>query len=173
MNSSTHAVRFIERTDGFANHGSRAGEAPSTRRLDRAMMLKLVGELVASDAFRPSDFLLAGSARLLLEGIVDHIHDIDIVARGASFAYAFTRAEAEGGLVAGAVTGDKLAQLCDGTICVSERWVGGEDTDALIDDADVIGGMRFLSIGDVAGYKRRLNRPKDRQVLEDLKRLGY
>ncbi|WP_026932429.1 hypothetical protein [Glycomyces tenuis] len=126
--------------------------------------------------FHTRDFLIAGSARVLVEGWIDEINDIDIVARGQTLEAAFELAFREGhnGLAVGKITGDKTAQLYGGRVEVSQRWVGiDKEPDRLIDDADVIGGLRFLSLADVAAYKRRLNRPKDRHILEELRRRGY
>ena len=138
---------------------------------DRAELIGLVWKLVHDEVFDPADFVLAGSARLLREGIVEHVSDIDVVARGATLdrAFALSHDAGHGGLMVGENTGDKIAQLYHGKINVSARWLDREESiDALIEHAEVVDGLRYFRIADVIAYKRLLNRPKDRSDLAAL-----
>lgn len=139
-------------------------------------LIDLVHALVAKEEFAPRDFVLAGSARLLREGIIEAISDIDIIARGATLDRAFelTHREGHGGITIGENTGDKIAQLHGGRINVSARWLtGAGSTDALIDRGEMLNGLRYFSLEDVIAYKLKLDRQKDRTDLGQLRqRLG-
>ena len=136
--------------------------------------LSLVRRLIRKEDFSPDDFVIAGSARLLVEGMVKHITDLDLVARGETLdrAFALARTKWHGRQGKGKVTGDRLARLYLGKINVSEKWLGGAPTDELIDNAEVIDGLRFLSVRDVLAYKLDLSRRKDRRVLNALELNG-
>lgn len=133
----------------------------------------LLRRLIDEEGFVETDFVLAGSARLLFAGILDHISDIDIVARGMTLVRAFelTRRPGHGGVVRGENTGDEIAQLFGGRINVSEKWVHSRDrTDELIDCAETVGGFRCFRWRDIRSYKKGLDREKDREDLAVLRR---
>lgn len=133
----------------------------------------LVRRLIEDEGFIEADFVLAGSARLLCEGILDRVSDIDIVARGTTLERAFelTEVGGHGGRVFGENTGDEIAQLFGGRINVSGKWVHSRDrTDELIDCADTVGGFRCFRWRDIRSYKRDLDREKDREDLAALRR---
>jgi hypothetical protein len=51
----------------------------------------------------------------------------------------------------------------------SQRWISPAwDADKLIDNAEIIGGIRFARLPDVLAYKRALGRPKD---MRDIQRI--
>ncbi|MFB9661687.1 Pycsar system effector family protein [Glycomyces mayteni] len=140
---------------------------------DGAYLIGLVRSLVEYSGFDPNDFVLAGSARLLHDRVIDGISDIDIVARGASLDLAFdlTFQDHHGGIELGEQTGDKIARLFGGKVNVSARWLRGlGSADELIQRADVFDGLRYLSLPDVVGYKRKLGREKDREDLAAIER---
>nr|BFF26974.1 hypothetical protein GCM10025732_49390 [Glycomyces mayteni] len=115
---------------------------------DGAYLIGLVRSLVEYSGFDPNDFVLAGSARLLHDRVIDGISDIDIVARGASLDLAFdlTFQDHHGGIELGEQTGDKIARLFGGKVNVSARWLRGlGSADELIQRADVFDGLRYLS----------------------------
>ncbi|HEU5130040.1 MAG TPA: hypothetical protein VFU12_18820 [Glycomyces sp.] len=132
----------------------------------------LVWELVCAHGFDTGDFVIAGSGRLWIDGIVHRLSDIDIVARGETWTRAQKLAQSPGhdGLYEGENTGDWVAQLYGKRIDVSEFWVRRrDDSDRLIDDAEVVAGLRHLPLSEIVAYKRELDRPKDR---DDLARIA-
>jgi hypothetical protein len=134
-------------------------------------LVALIWKLIRKNLFDPADFVLAGSARLLRDAVIEHASDLDVVARGATFANALTLAHLpeHDGLTIGENTGDKIAQLFGGRINVSARWLDREASiDDLIEGAEVLDGLRYFRIDDVIAYKTMLDRPKDRADLAAL-----
>jgi hypothetical protein len=152
-----------ERTDvAFGRSAEHRGEE----------LYALVWELVFEHGFDTGDFVIAGSGRLWMDGIVHRLSDIDIVARNGTWIRAQKLAHSPGhdGMYEGENTGAWVAQLYDRRIDVSESWVRRcDDPDRLIDGAEVIAGLRHLRLSEVVAYKRELDRPKDRS---DLARIG-
>jgi hypothetical protein len=104
------------------------------------------------------DFAIFGSGPLLAWGLRCDIGDLDIVARGS----AWERARTIGVPRSGGISGDPTMHLWGGRIEVYARWFAPlQDTDELIDGADLIGGLRFVRLEYVLAYKRELGRPKD------------
>lgn len=132
-------------------------------------LMALLRQHVPQD-FDPDDFLIAGSARLWAGGMVEELSDLDILVRPGSRSWhralelAFEHALSFGTapLRTSDYTGDKIAQLYGGDIEVCETWVvPGSDTHALLAQAEVIDGLKYLPIGEVVAYKLVLNREKD------------
>jgi hypothetical protein len=132
-------------------------------------LIELIRQHIPHD-FDPKDFLLAGSARLWAGGLQQQLSDVDILARPGSDTWrravelAFVHAPLFGHepLRASDYTGDKIARLYGGVVEVCDTWVlPGRRTGELIDAADAIDGLRYLTIEDVIAYKRYLDRPKD------------
>lgn len=114
--------------------------------------------LLESLALPASDYVVTGSGPLLAYGLKNDIHDIDVVARGRAWEMA-TRLRrprrAQSGLGLRVV-------LSGGDIEVFDHWVGGlDDVDAMIDSADFVDGLPFLSLTDTLRWKRGLGRAKD------------
>lgn len=129
--------------------------------------------------FDPDDFLIAGSARLWAYGLTLELSDLDILARPGSetwrraveiaheHAFMFDCAP----LRVSDYSGDKIAQLYGGDIEVCETWVvPGSDTGALLANADVIDGLKYLPLEEVIAYKQQLDRDKDRADLAAIDR---
>lgn len=115
----------------------------------------LIGRLLAL-GLPPGDFAVFGSGPMMARGLTTS-HDLDVIARGA----AWERAAALGLGQKGIYGGDKI-ELAEGLIEVFDAWGPGEwDTDELIDTADVIGGVRYVTLENVLRWKRLMNRPKD------------
>lgn len=115
----------------------------------------LIRELLAMH-LDSDDFVIFGSAPLLAHGLRARVRDLDVVARGKVMRWA-REAGAPG---VGTYSGDPVWQL--GRIQFSEGWITSRwDTDELIDNAEVIEGLRFARLGDVLRYKKELHRPKD------------
>lgn len=136
-------------------------------------LIELLRQHVPSD-FDPDEFVIAGSARLWVEGITPRLSDLDLLVRPRSetwrramelaFEHALIFDAAP--LRSSAYTGDKIARLYGGIVEVCQTWLlPGSDTEALLAEADLIDGLRFLPLADVVAYKRMLNREKDREDL--------
>jgi len=133
---------------------------------------ELVGLLrrhVPSD-FNPEDFLIAGSARLDAGGITTPLFtDLDLLARPGSKTWqralelAFEHAseyECEPLRISNH-TGAKIALLYGGAIEVCETWLLPGETEELLEEAEVIDGLKYLPIREVVAYKLIMNRRKD------------
>lgn len=106
----------------------------------------------------PGDFALAGSAPLYAHGLRPRLRDLDVVARGVAWDIAQTfdkPVQAPSGI-------GRVVRIGDGEIEIFDRWVAPEwPIDSLIDDAEVIDGIRFVSLRDSLAWKRYLHRKKD------------
>ncbi len=101
------------------------------------------------------DYAIFGSGPLAMRGLIQEIHDLDLVARGAAWERARKLAP-----VCTAPEGDPVVWLEGGAIEVFGGWLGW-DIDALIDDAEIIDGLPFASLEDVLAFKHSCGRPKD------------
>ncbi|WNV86454.1 hypothetical protein [Umezawaea sp. Da 62-37] len=111
------------------------------------------------------DFVLFGSAPLLAHGLRQDIRDLDVVARGR----AWRHVSSIGIPGVGVVSGDRVVQFWGGRIQFSSGWIAPTcDADELIDNADVVEGLRFASLSNVLAYKRALGRRKD---LADIRKI--
>jgi len=101
------------------------------------------------------DYAVFGSGPLAVRGLIREIRDLDLVARGT----AWERAKRLGPVRA-APKGDPVVWLEGGAIEVFGGWLGW-DVEALIDGAEIIGGLPFARLEDVLTFKRSYGRPKD------------
>lgn len=112
------------------------------------------------------DYAVFGSGPMFAYGIKDLGHDVDLIARGKAWKKALTLGE-----VSKAKSGDNVVTLFDGEIEIFDGWAPGTwDTDALIDTAKVINGIRFVSLENVIKWKKEMGREKDLQhiqIIED------
>jgi len=114
--------------------------------------------LLATLALPPSDYVVTGSGPLLAHGLKDSIHDLDLLARGE----AWELAAGKGRMIPSRSGLGCRIVLHHGDIEVFDHWVGGlTDVDALIDSAELIEGVPFLSLADTLTWKRGLGRAKD------------
>ncbi|MFG3343022.1 hypothetical protein [Glycomyces sp. NPDC048151] len=143
-------------------------------------LIELLRQHVPSD-FAPEDFVIAGSGRLWAGGITPRLSDLDILARPGSETWrraveiAFEHAMIfdAAPLRASIYTGDKIARLYGGVVEVCQTWLlPGSDTASLIEQADVIDGLKYLPMPEVVAYKRWLNRSKDRADLDAIREHG-
>jgi hypothetical protein len=122
--------------------------------LSEHRLFRLLGEL----ALPAEDFVVTGSGPLLAHGLKPSIHDLDLVARGKAWELAAGRAPVErsrSGL------GLRIV-LYRGAVEVFDHWVGDlGDVDEIIDGAESIEGVRFMSLQDTLRWKRGLGRAKD------------
>jgi hypothetical protein len=123
---------------------------------------------LASLELQANDYVVFGSAPLLAHGLRDKISDLDVVARGR----AWQRACELGERLTRAGRGTEMVQLLGGLIEISPDWITPEwSADELIDDADVIDGIRVARLDKVLAYKRQLGRPKDIADIEAIEGL--
>jgi hypothetical protein len=116
--------------------------------------LSFFGKLRALD-LPTADYAIFGSGPLAVRGLIEEVHDLDVVARGAAWE------QAKGlGKVRIAPEGDPVVWLEGGVIEVFGGWLGW-DIDMLIDNAQIIDGLPFASLEDVLAFKLSLGRPKD------------
>jgi hypothetical protein len=109
------------------------------------------------------DYALFGSTPMLAHGLIQKVHDIDIVARGG----AWRRAAALGEIRFGSHH-DRLVTL-PGEIEVFDGWLGA-DPGPLIEGAERLHGLPFVQLEAVLSFKLALQRPKDARHIALLRR---
>ena len=115
-------------------------------------------------ALPAQDYVVFGSGPLLAHGLVTHVGDIDILARGAAWTRVTTL-----GLVEKAPDGDHVVGLANG-VDIFDGWLG-MDADAIIDRAVRLDGLPYADLRDVLVFKQKLGRPKDEEHIRRLE--GY
>lgn len=127
--------------------------------LSEDRLIRRLEKLMTELQLDRGEFVIFGSGPLLAHGLRRSIHDLDIVARGATWQRAL-----EHGLAArGTVNGAPIAQFWGGLIQFSAGWVSADwNPNALIDQAEIVQGLPFARLADVLAYKLELCRPKDR-----------
>ncbi|HTJ67982.1 MAG TPA: hypothetical protein VL551_10665 [Actinospica sp.] len=109
-------------------------------------------------ALPSGDYVVTGSAPLLAHGLKSSIHDLDLVARGK----AWEIAKSKGPIVHPRSGFGKRIAIDHGVIEVFDHWIGGlTDIDAMIEGAEFIEGIPFMSLQDTLRWKRGLGRAKD------------
>jgi hypothetical protein len=127
----------------------------------RPELSRLLGEVRAL-GLPAGNFVLFGSAPLLVRGIVPPTGDVDVLARGP----AWEAARALGPTVWLPHHEVDVVRLLDGRIEIGTVWgIGNVDVDDLIDSAEVIDGLPFAGLAHVRAYKEVAGRPKDREHL--------
>lgn len=123
-------------------------------------LLRLIG-------LPPGDYAVFGSGPLLIRGIIDEAADLDVIARDA----AWNDARRRGEMVDLPEHGVSVASFYEGAVTVGNRWaIGNVSIDELIDSAEMIDGLPFVTLAHVRAYKLISDRPKDREHLELLDR---
>lgn len=104
-------------------------------------------------ALPDGDWVVHGSAVMVLHGLVAEAGDVDVIARGPAWELALK--------LGAPVMGRE--DLCVSLGSGVEVWSGwlGEDVDALIDGAERIERVPCVSLGEVLRFKLAMNRPKD------------
>lgn len=127
---------------------------------DNPLFAKLISLDLPKD-----DYAVFGSGPLYAHGLREEIHDIDMIARGEAWKKALTLGE-----VGVPKSGDgRVVVIGEDEIEVLDKWGPGEwDTDELIDTAEEIEGIRFVTLATVLKWKKMLMRPKD---LVDIERI--
>lgn len=101
------------------------------------------------------DYAVFGSGPLAVRGLIGKMRDLDVVARGAAWEEAKRLGPARS-----APGGDPVVWLGGGEIEVFGGWLGW-DVDAIIDNAETLGGLPFARLEDVLAFKLSYGRPKD------------
>ncbi|HTJ70235.1 MAG TPA: hypothetical protein VL551_22045 [Actinospica sp.] len=117
----------------------------------------------------PADFVVCGSAVLFVRGLRARIGDLDILARRGAWRAALRLADP-----VPAVSGHGQAVHHPRLpIEIVDRWTKGWDTDDLIENADVIDGVRFMPLRHLYTWKQQARRPKDLPDLAAITRLYH
>lgn len=124
-------------------------------------------KLLLSLGLNRADFAVAGSGPLFARGWIGDAGDVDVVARGTAWSQVCTL-----GTVGDAPFSTvQRVLLFDGRVEVLSGWFPELwDIDRLIDDADVVEGVRFVKLDVIAHTKKLLQRPQDElhlQILTD------
>lgn len=114
----------------------------------------------------PGEYAIFGSGPLAIRGLVDTVHDLDVIVRGETW----ERVRALG--VVDIKAGDETVDLGNG-LSFGRSWgYGNFDIDALIDNAETIEGLPFVRLAAVIEFKRVAGRPKDHEHLRVLENAG-
>lgn len=104
------------------------------------------------------DFAVFGSGPMFAHGIKDLGGDLDLIARGRAWEKASVIKQP---VAAKSGTGEVI-ELFDGLLEIFDIWGPGEwDVNRLIDDAEIIDGIRFVRLPEVLKWKKLMNRDKD------------
>lgn len=133
--------------------------------IDRSRLLSCL----AAVPFQPGRWVVAGSAPMLMAGLVESIQDVDIVVDGPAWEMAVSLSDSEphDGLF-----GDHMIELdmTGAPVEVFDGWLG-IDASVLLAEAVEIEGFRFSPLARVLDSKRRLSRNKDLAHMELLEAL--
>ena len=117
---------------------------------------QLLGKL-NSLGLSADDYAVFGSGPMFAHGIKDLGHDLDIIARGNAWRQACSTSSPPT-----AIFGGLVVNLFNGEIEIFDSWVPGDwDVNDLIDTAEIIEGIRFVTLGNVVKWKRLMGREKD------------
>ncbi|MEV6544779.1 hypothetical protein [Streptomyces sp. NPDC051665] len=106
----------------------------------------------------PDHCAVFGSGPMLAHGLKTSLGDVDVIARGP----AWKKACEVGELGLSKIGGDPVAAFWSGKVEVFNTWLSPDfPIDDLIDQADVVAGIRFVQLRHVLAYKYRLRRDKD------------
>ena len=123
--------------------------------IDRTTLTNILEAL----PFQAGRWVVAGSAPMLMAGLIDSIHDVDIVVDGTAWQQAVSLSDGEprDGLL-----GDQRVsiELEGATVEIFNGWLG-IDAAQMITEAVDLDGFRFSPLERVLESKRRLLRSRD------------
>jgi len=126
---------------------------------------QLLGKL-NSLGLSADDYAVFGSGPMFAHGIKDLGHDLDIIARGNAWRQACSTSSPQT-----AIFGGLVVNLFNGEIEIFDSWAPGDwDVNDLIDTAEIIEGIRFVTLENVVKWKRLMGREKDQihiKMIED------
>jgi hypothetical protein len=105
-----------------------------------------------------NDYAIFGSGPMFAHGLKDLGHDVDIIARGEAWNMAtkFSKPQQADYGVGLVIT------LEDGQIEIYNNWAPGKwDINELIDTAEIVSGIKFVTLTNVLKWKKLFGRPKD------------
>ena len=106
----------------------------------------------------PDDYAIFGSGPMLAHRLKTEVRDLDVIARGTAWAAAVRLCPP----VAAPSGSGLMVELDGGNLQIFSAWTSPAwDVDRLIDEADVVGGIRFVPLIWVLAWKRQSGRPKD------------
>jgi len=110
-----------------------------------------------------NDFAIFGSGPMFAHGLKKQLRDIDVIARGKAWENALNHKDKEKVWSNGTVI-----NFYGQGIQVVRTWMYGGNfkTDELIDNADVVEGIRFVKLECVLAYKREMGRLKDKRHIK-------
>lgn len=125
--------------------------------------------MLESLPFEEGRWSVAGSAPMLMAGLVDSITDVDIVTDGTAWRQAVSMSDHE---PRPGLFGDRIVELEVGgsRVEVFDGWLG-TTADEIISEAVDVEGFRFSPLSRVLASKRRLSRSKDRAHIDLLEAL--
>lgn len=124
----------------------------------------LIKKLLSLD-LPENDYAIFGSAPLYFHGIIDEMRDLDVVARGKAW-----EKVRKLGRIERFSTGGYSVNLFDGDVEIVNDWIPGDwDKDNLIDEADIIDGIRVVTLENVFKWKKKMGRKKDKKHLDLIK----
>lgn len=105
-----------------------------------------------------NDFAVAGSGPLYIRGLISELNDLDVVARGRAWQIATMHGNPE----AAPYCSVRVVSLFNKNVEIFDGWFPKSwSIDYLVDQADVIEGVRFIPLDVVRQTKEKLHRPKD------------
>lgn len=109
------------------------------------------------------DYAVIGSGPLIVRSLIEPTNDLDIIARGKAWDMAVKLGDVE----SDSFNKYKVVRLFDGKIEIYSGWAPGDwDTDKLIDEADVINGIRFVTLSETIKWKKIAGRNKDHEHIK-------
>ncbi|MFD5829217.1 hypothetical protein [Lentzea sp. NPDC060358] len=109
------------------------------------------------------DFAVTGSGVLFAHGLIDDPHDLDVLSRGLAWQRVTQLAAPQ------PMPLTDGEQVVIGRLEFVDRWFADRwDVDELIDDADVLHGVRFVRLDVIRATKMMLGRPRDVEHLAQL-----
>lgn len=160
-------------------HRTTSGDEPGTivdsrcpvlhKRLNTGLFKDLKGLALPAD-----DFVIAGSAPLYIRDLRDEVSDLDVVAGERCWRQAQPLGSLQpapyGDVLSVGVVERKARPV--GPIEVLNAWFPPlfGNVAQLIENAEVVDGLRFLTLQDTYRWKERLGREKDRDDLSRVRR---
>lgn len=130
------------------------------------MNKKQLFEKILSLELPKDDFAVFGSGPLLANNLISQIEDIDIIAKEK----AWEKAKKLGRTETSPSKKGRVVRLQKEGIEIHNSWTPGEwQVEELINEADTIGGIRFVNLRSVLKSKRLTSRKKDKKHIEILK----
>jgi len=109
------------------------------------------------------DYAIFGSGPLIKKGLKPLKNDLDVIARGL----AWEKTTLLGHPIDTPFKRGKRVVLFNGRIEIYNEWISEKyDVNELIDEAEIINGIKFVALHKSLNYKKDLWRPKD---IEDIR----